>query len=324
MLELKGKKVLVAGGAGFLGTHMILRLRAEGAIVRATKHVRKPKLDLPEIEWIKTDLREPENCAKVVEGMDYVFLSSANTQGAAVIALSPLAHVAPNVAINTNMLDAAHKAGVKKFLFISSGAAYPPTDHAATEDEMFAAPPSDVYFAVGWMKRYAEILCYTYAEKIKNPMPTVVVRPSNVYGPYDKWDFKISHVTAAQIRKVYEKQQPIKVWGSGLDERDLIYVEDFMDGLMAAFKTDLPYLVVNICSNTNVTVRNIIDTAIKVTDFKDAEISYEIDKPATVGKRPLSNAKAKELLGFNPKFGLEEGVTKTIAWLEDNPWALKD
>lgn len=322
MLDLKGKRVLVAGGAGFLGTHMILRLLAEGAIVRATKHQRKPKIDPPGVEWIETDLRKPENCAKVVEGMDYVFLSSANTQGAAVIALSPLAHVAPNVAINTNMLDAAHKAGVKKFLFISSGAAYPPTDHPATEEEMFAAPPSDVYFAVGWMKRYAEILCYTYAEKIKNPMPTVVVRPSNVYGPYDKWDFKISHVTAAQIRRVYEKQRPIQVWGSGYDERDLIFVEDFMDGLMSAFKTELPYLAINICSGTNVTVRDIIGTAIKVSNFTDAQISYDTDKPGTVGKRPLSNQKARELLGFNPKVGLEEGIAKTMAWLKDSPWAL--
>ena len=130
----------------------------------------------------------------------------------------PLVHITPNVLINTLMLEAAHRARVARFCFISSGAAYPPTaDRPVREEEMFDGDPHDVYFAAGWMKRYAEILCRTYAEKIPQPMLTVVVRPSNVYGPYDKFDFAVSHVTAALIRRVVERQSPLEVWGTGED-----------------------------------------------------------------------------------------------------------
>ena len=120
---------------------------------------------------------------------------------------------------------------------------------------MFDGDPHDVYFAAGWMKRYAEVLCRTYAEKIPNPMPTVVVRPSNVYGPYDKFDFAVSHVTAALIRRVVERHSPLEVWGNGQDIRDLIYVDDFIEGMLAAFATDRPYLAVNICAGAGHSVR---------------------------------------------------------------------
>ena len=164
---------------------------------------------IPGAEVLTLDLRRPQHCARAVKGMDYVFLCAAHTSGAAVIRTTPLVHITPNVLINTLMLEAAHRAKVAKFCFISSGAAYPPTaDRPVREAEMFDGDPHDVYFAAGWMKRYAEILCRTYAEKIAQPMPTVVVRPSNVYGPYDKFDFAVSHVTAALIRRVVERQNP--------------------------------------------------------------------------------------------------------------------
>ncbi len=322
MLDLAGSHALVAGGAGFIGGHLVRRLRAMGAQVRATWHNQRPAMDDGEVDWVHADLRLPGDCARVVEGIDYVFLAAANTQGAAVIAHAPLSHVGPNVAINTNLLEAAYEERVRKFLFLSSGAAYPPTDHPVTEDEMFRAEPADVYYAVAWMKRYAEILCRTYAEKISDPMPTVVIRPSNVYGPHDKFDLRTSHVTAAQIRRVAERQQPIQVWGSGLDERDLIYIDEFVDGLIAAFRTELPFLALNICSGRDVSVRQILDAAIAVDGFADAEVVYDAAKPRTIARRPMSNAKARDLLGFEAKVTLEEGIRRTLAWLRANPWAL--
>src|SRR5262249_25801652 len=248
-MDVAGKKVLVAGGAGFIGSNLALALAARHAPFRLTVHHRPLQVSLPGTEILPADVRRPEDCARAVEGIDYVFLGAAHTSGAAVIRKTPLVHVTPNVLINTLMLEAAHRAGVKKFCFISSGAAYPPTgDRPVREQEMFDGDPHDVYFAAGWMKRYAEILCRTYAEKIAAPMPTVAVRPSNAYGPYDKFDFAVSHVTAALIRRVVERHDPLEVWGTGEDVRDLIYVDDFIDGLLAAFATDRPYLAINICA----------------------------------------------------------------------------
>lgn len=317
---LKGKKILVAGGGGFLGSAIIRRLLREGAHVRATLHNKRPKLEAPEVEWIHADLMDPAACARVAESMDMVFMCAANTQGAGVIATTPLAHVTPNVVMNTYMLDAAYAAGVKRFVFFGSGAAYPDTgDRPVREDEMFMGDPSPVYHAVAWMKRYAEILCDTYANRIKNPMPCVVIRPSNVYGPLDKYDPKTSHVTAALIRRVVERQTPFVVWGDGGDVRDLIYVDDFVDGVMAAVQVEDPYLAVNICSGTAVTVREVVETLVKVDRFDDIDLRFDTSKPSTVRVRLIDHSFAQKKLGFECKVGLAEGLRRTLEWYRAQP-----
>lgn len=318
---LKGAKCLVTGGAGFLGHRLIERLLAEGAQVRATLHNKPAKLIDDRIEYVTTDLQDQANCAAVCDGVDFVFHCAANTQGAAVIRETPLAHVTPNVPMNTYLLAGAHKAGVKRFLFLSSGAAYPDTGHRPVEEhEMLADEPVDVYYAVAWMKRYAEILCKTYATKIRNPMDCVVVRPSNVYGPGDKFDPKTSHVTAALIRRVVLRPNPFEVWGTGEDVRDLIYIDDFMDGLLMAFHNPDPYLEINICSGDGVRVIDILNLAAKVDGFGDINVQLDPTKPSTVPVRRLSAKLAAEKLGFTARVGLEEGLRRTLAWYRQNPW----
>jgi len=314
-IELRDSLCLVTGGAGFLGHYTIRRLLAAGARVRATVHDKPPVLADPTVEYVEVDLRRPEDCARVMEGVDYVFMAAANTQGAAVIRETPLAHVTPNLSMNAYCLEAAHRANIKRFLFLSSGAAYPDTGHRpAEEHEMFTDEPAEVYFAVAWMKRYAEILCLTYATKIRNPMSCVVVRPSNVYGPEDKYDFATSHVTAAMVRRVAERQNPMEVWGTGEDIRDLIYVDDFMDGMFAAFSTPEPFLAVNICSGTGVSVKEILATAIDVDGFTNAKVTFDPSKPSTVPVRRLSNELAKTKLGFTAQTSLREGLRRTLEW----------
>jgi GDP-L-fucose synthase len=164
------------------------------------------------------------------------------------------------------------------------------------------------------MKRYGELLCRTYASHIRNPMSCVVVRPSNVYGPEDKFDFAVSHVTAALIRRVAERQKPLEVWGTGEDVRDLIYIDDFMDGLLAAFRAEGQYLEVNICSGTGVSVKEILAAAIEADGFEDAVVTFDRSKPSTVPVRRLSRKLAKEKLGFEAKVGLKEGLRRTLDW----------
>ena len=165
MTNLKDTFALVAGGAGFLGTHITMRLIEEGAKVRATYHKKPPRFQHKNVEWVQADLRLPEDCKRVTAGTNALFICSANTQGAAVIANSPLSHVTPNMVMNAYLFDAAYEAGVKKTLFISSGAAYPSTgERPAREEDMFTADPPDIYFPVGWMKRTGEVLARIYGE----------------------------------------------------------------------------------------------------------------------------------------------------------------
>jgi GDP-L-fucose synthase len=314
-MDFKNKRVLIAGGAGFFGTHIAQRLSAVGATLRLTRHTKALQADIAGAEIVEADLRNAEDCARACDGMDYVFLCAAHTSGAAVIRATPLVHITPNVQINTLMLEAAHRAGVAKFCFISSGAAYPPTgNRPVTEPEMFDGDPADVYYAAGWMKRYAEILCRTYAEKIANPMATVVVRPSNVYGPYDKFDFAVSHVTAALIRRVVERHKPLEVWGDGNDIRDLLYIDDFVDGVLAAFATEQPYLAINICAGRGHSIREILTTLLEVDGYTDADVRFDPSRPSTIPVRLMDNTMAREQLGFAPRVPLAEGLRRTIEW----------
>jgi len=315
----KGKNVLVAGGTGFIGVNLINRLLSLGSSVRATLHKRDAVVVDNRIEYIKCDLLLMEDCNKVVCDMDYVFMCAANTSGAAVIASTPLVHVTPNIIMNSQMLEAAYFAKVKKFVWLSSNAAYPPSgDRPVKEDEMFDGDPYDTYFGVGWMKRYTEILCKLYSEKLKDRMATVVLRPSNIYGPYDKFDFATSHMMAATIRKVVERQKPIKVWGTGDDIRDLIYIDDFIDAMILAAEKIETFEPINVGYGKGYSIKEILQICLEVDGYTNALVEYDPTKPSMIPVRLISTEKAEKMLGFNVCTDLKEGIRKTIEWYREN------
>lgn len=314
-----GAKVLVAGGTGFIGINLIKRLLSLGCQVRATLHKRPAVIQNDAIEYVQTDLTSMEDCQRVVQGIDYVFMCAACTSGAAVMASTPLVHVTPNVVMNAQMLDTAYSAKVKKFLFISSSAAYPPTgDRPVREEEIFEGDPYETYYSVGWMKRYVEILCRTYAQKIKDPMPIVVIRPSNIYGPYDKFDFGTSHMTTALIRRVVERHHPIEVWGTGEDVRDLIYIDDFLDCMLLAFEKTEHYMAVNIAAGQGYSAKQVLQTILEVDGYSDADVRFDPSKPTMIPIRLVDTHLARETLGFQSQIALHEGLRRTVEWYRQN------
>jgi GDP-L-fucose synthase len=315
----KNAKALVAGGAGFVGVNLIKRLLVEGAEVRATLHKKPPVIKDEKIDYVTCDLTRMEDCQKVVSGMEYVFLCAANTSGAAVIASTPLVHVTPNIVMNSQMLEAAYFAGVKKFVWLSSNAAYPPSgERPVKEDEMFDGDPYETYFGVAWMKRYTEILCRMYSEKLKKTMPTVVLRPSNIYGPHDDYDFETSHVMAALIRRVVERHDPLEVWGTGEDVRDWIYIDDFIDAMMLATDKIDSYNPLNIGLGSGYTIKQALQMMLEIDGYTDAKVVYNATKPSMIPVRLIDTSRAEQLLGFKAKTGLREGIGKTIKWYREN------
>lgn len=307
------KKVLVTGGAGFIGTNLILKLLEKGADVRATIHKRPPQIKNSNVEFIRADLTNKSDCKKVVQGIDCVFMCAANTSGAAVIEKTPLVHVTPNVIMNALMLEAAHKANVKKFLFISSNTVYPLTDYAVKEDDVNHTL-YEKYFPVGWMKLFTEKMCEMYSTKIKNPMTTIIVRPGNIYGPYDDFEWETSHVLPALMRKVVEHQNPLEVWGDGRDIKDFIYVEDLVEGLLLAIEKINTFDPINIGGGKPISIREALKAMLKADKFIDPKIVFNVSKPTMIPIRLINVLKAKKVLGFVPKTSLNEGIGKTILW----------
>lgn len=311
----EGKKVLVAGASGFVGTHLSAKLIELGAIVTGTYH-KRPLKKLPFASQIKSDFTRYEDCLKATKNIDFVFMCAANTSGAEVIEKTPLAHLTPNIIMNSQILSAAYENNVSKFCFISSNTVYPVTDFAVKEDDVNYNFFSK-YFIVGWMKLFSEKMAEMYSCYIKNPMKTIVVRPGNLYGPYDKFIWKESKVIAALIRKCVEQNNPLEVWGDGEDLKDFLYIEDFISGLLIAFEKIDDFDCINIASSLPVTINNVINEILDLEKSTKTKIKYDKSKPTMIPKRLINTEKIRNLDNWKPQTSLREGLNKTIIWYKE-------
>lgn len=212
-MTLKGKKVLVTGAAGFIGTNFILKLLRGGVKVRGVWHRKPSCIEHENFESVQADLTKRDDCYRVMEGIDYVIMAAAYVGGAEKMLLKPLDFVTDTTVINLYTLEAAYKNKVKKVLYISSGMVYPESMEPLVEEMGMEGVPFHKYYFGGWSRRYSEIVCRMYAEKLTEKMEIVVVRVDNIYGPHDSFAWEKSHVVAATVRKVVERMDPLEVWG---------------------------------------------------------------------------------------------------------------
>lgn len=309
----ENKIVLVTGAAGFIGSNLVAKLVARGTRVRAVWHVRRPRVLHDGVEYVQADLLEASECARVCQGVDHVYLCAAVTAGAAVIASAPLSHLTPNVIMNVRMLEAAYAAGVKKLLFISSNIVYPVADFHVKEtdctNEFF-----EKYFIASWMKRFSELCCEMYGNKISRPMETVVVRPANAYGPGDKFDWESSHVLPSLIRRIVERHQPLKIWGDGLDIKDFIYIDDLVEGMIAAMEKLRGFDTVNLASGKEYRIRDLLALLLELDGYSSARVEFDTTKPTMIPKRLIDPSKAARLMGFEARTPIEVGLKRTLDW----------
>ena len=313
----KNKKVAVTGGAGFFGINLTKRCLELGSDVRVSLHKSAPPWKDPSVEYITADLEKAEDCLRICKGIDYLIMASANSSGAAVMEKTPLVHLTPNLIMNARLLEAAYAQGVSKILFFSSNTVYPLTDFAVKESDANFEYFSK-YYIVGWMKRFSEIMCDMYSNHINNPMQTIVIRPGNAYGPFDKFDPEKSKVIPALIRRAVNKKNPFKVWGNGNDLKDFIYIDDLVDGILLALEKLDTSNPINIASGQPLTIREVLGHILKASGYEDAEVQYDESMPSMIPKRIIDIQKANELLGFTPKVGIAEGIERTVQWYSEN------
>lgn len=311
------KNILVTGGTGFVGLNLIKKLAQLDLNIKATYFNKKPKISFKNVEYIRVDLTNRESCKKVYRNTDCVVMAAAVSSGAKIMSLNPLIHLNDNILMNTIALEESYKNKVKKFIFISSNTVYPLTDKSVSEnDANYDFYKS--YHIVAWMKRFTEVMCDMYSNKIKNSMNTIVVRPGNLYGPHDKFDKEKSKVVPALIRKIIESEDSIEVWGDGKDIKDFLYIDDFIDVLskiiLEVEKTD----IFNVASGIPITINEIIEKVLVILDKQNLKINYDTSMPSMIPVRKINIDKIKKVLKWSPYVDLEVGLKKTIDWYLDS------
>jgi GDP-L-fucose synthase len=244
-----------------------------------------------------------------------VFHAAASTSNAVDTVVDPLAHVTPNVAMNNFLIDSAWRNEVKHYVFISSNTVYPPKgDEPVVETDFLFDEPYPVYFPVGWMKRYAEVQCELYAKYLPRTMKCTVIRPANLFGPHDKYDFNKCHVTPATIRKVADRMDPIPVWGDGTELRDLLYIEDFVEALQVVIENETEmFQTYNVGSNKVYTVNKVLEIMRAIGEH-EVPTEYIKGKPSMIPTRKIDSNKIKEKLGWEAKTTIQNGLRLSYDW----------
>lgn len=308
----RNKKVLVTGGTGFVGTHIVQELLKKEAKILVPIHDRPLIVQDNRIETVYADLTRLEDCLKVAEGVDYVF-HAAGTVGAAGVSKSKtMAAITKHLVMNAYMLQAAWETGVERFLIFSSSTGYPIANYAIKEEEMWTGPPHPVYFGYGWMRKYLERLAEFVVSSSK--LKVAIVRPSAVYGRYDNFNPAASHVIPSLIRRAVARENPYVVWGTGNEVRDFLHIKDFARGCLLMLEKYAEGDAVNIGYGQVVTINDIVQMVLKATGHDDAQLIFDSTKPTTIPCRMVDTSKAERLLNFRPTIDLEAGIKDTTEW----------
>ena len=314
-----GKKVLVTGGAGFIGSHLVEELLRQAPQCKITvadrlDPGRKSNLAavIKDVKLFPVDLLEFDNCRKMCRGQDVVLNLVAKVGGVGYNAAHPGTMFRDNIALSNKMIEAARLAGVERFLVVSSACVYPRFCTVPTpESEGFKDWPEDTNEGYGWAKRMAEFQAMAYHKEFG--MKFAIARPYNCYGPRDHFDPEVSHVIPALIRRVEGGENPVKVWGDGTQTRAFLYVEDFARGLLEVTERYAECDPVNLGTTEEVSIRRLIELILKVTGSK-AKVRFDASKPSGQPRRNCDSAKARKKVGFEPRVSLEEGLRRTVEW----------
>lgn len=313
----KNKKVLVTGGTGFIGSHVVEKLVHLGASVRILDRVSDEKMKY--IAYLKKDLEiihgectDSNTALKACTSVDVVMNLAAHVGGIEYNRTHQATMLRDNSNIALSMIEAARKANVERFLVVSSACVYPHDAIVPTpETEGTRGEPEPTNSGYGWAKRYAELLGELYAKEYG--MKVGIVRPYNAYGPRDHFSPESSHVIPALITRVMNGENPVVVWGSGKQTRAFLYVEDFADGLIQAIEKYPVPDPVNIGTDEEISIGDLVKMIIQISG-KKSEVQFDTTKPDGSPKRNSDNTKAKEKTEFTSKIPLEVGLTKTIEW----------
>jgi len=314
MKFFQNKKILVTGGTGLIGRPLVEKLVKEGAKVTVVS-LDDPNLAPKGVKFIRADLREFSNCMDVCRGKDIVFHLAGIKGSPQLTQKQPASFFVPTITFNTNMMEAARRQGVSRFLYTSSVGVYAQAP-VLYEDDVWKTFPSVNDRFAGWAKRMGELQAESY--KIEYGWDKIsIVRPANTYGPFDNFDPKTAMVIPSLINRALSRENPLTVWGDGSPIRDFIYSKDVATGMMLAVEKGIN-IPINLGSGLGVTIKEVAEVIAKSVPNGKVKIVWDKSKPKGDAKRLMDIKRAKKLLGFKPKYSLEDGIAETIEWYIKN------
>ena len=295
-----------------IGRPLVELLLREGAQVHIAS-LDDPSRAHPEAEFKQVNLMLFPNCLEVCRGMDYVFHLAGIKGSPAMTARKPASFFVPILLFNTNMMEAARQCDVKGYLYTSTIGAYGPAEVFREDDLWKAFPSSNDKFA-GWAKRIGELQAEAY--QIEYGWDRVsIVRPANVYGPFDNFDPENATVIPSIIRRAVDGEDPLTIWGDGSAIRDFIHAADVARGMLLVMKKQIRQPV-NLGSGVGVRIRDLVELIVSNLD-PSPKVVWDTSKPSGDSKRLMDMTRARTF-GFEVSLSLQQGIRETMEWYRSN------
>ncbi len=312
------QKILVTGAGGFIGHHLVTVLKHQGHWVSGIDLKQPAFTSTDADEFLVDDLRDADRARIAMAGIDHVYALAADMGGMGYISGNHARILYNNSLINLNTLEAARLNGVRQYLYTSSACVYPEyrqNDAAVTplkEEDAYPAQPQDAY---GWEKLISERLCWHYGEEYG--IETRIVRFHNIFGPLGTWDGGREKAPAAICRKVamakLTGRSEIEIWGDGQQTRSFCYIDDCVNGLIRLMASHYREPL-NLGQDRLVTINELADIVSKIANVKLSK--RHVPGPQGVRGRNSDNTRVRQILGWEPRISLEEGLARTYAWIE--------
>ena len=307
-MELTGKKIVVTGGTGFLGSRIVKFLQEKGI-----KDIIVPRSDT-------CDLRKVENCSRITKDVNIVFHAAGNVGGIGYNKEHPASVFFDNIMMDTLMMEESRKNRVEKFIAIGTVCSYPKFAPVPfSEEHIWDGYPEETNASYGLSKKMMLVQSDAYRQEYN--FKSIVLVQTNLYGPEDNFDPSISHVIPALIKKIYDakvsRQSEIELWGDGSPSRDFLYVDDAARAAILAAEKYEKSDPINIGSGKEITIKELAELIKKLMNVENITIKWNIQKPGGQPRRCLNIEKAKKEIGFTPIINIEEGLRRTIEWYKN-------